>query len=154
MQKQTAIHLHIFLTNIHHYVFCLFYRILSKRLFFFLRLWLNVIFSYNFFLLTDNLSAVEQKPLPTLTPLKSESTSESSRLSSWGTFLFLSRCSSRLFWHTHTKKKNNNDRVRRQTPIEHFQNFSVFSTLAIENCIYHIHIWELLNPKVCHTPPT
>lgn len=34
----------------------------------------------------------------TLTPLKSESRSESSRISSSGTFLFFSRCSSRLFW--------------------------------------------------------
>lgn len=35
---------------------------------------------------------------PMLTPLKSESTSESSRTSSTGTFLFFRRCSSRLFW--------------------------------------------------------
>ena len=37
-------------------------------------------------------------PTNTLTALKSESTSESSRFSSSGTFLFFSRCSSRLFW--------------------------------------------------------
>lgn len=47
---------------------------------------------------------------PTLTPLKSESTSESSRLSSCGTFLFFSKCSSRLFWQEEKDKKTNERR--------------------------------------------
>lgn len=49
---------------------------------------------------------------PTLTPLKSESTSESSRLSSSGTFLFFRRCSSRLFWQGVEKKWQNRNEGR------------------------------------------
>lgn len=56
---------------------------------------------------------ISQSSTPTLTPLKSESTSESSRLSSCGTFLFFSRCSSRLFWQEGKKKRQKSYEGRR-----------------------------------------
>lgn len=45
-----------------------------------------------------------------LTDLKSESTSESSRLSSWGTLRFFNKCSSLLFWRRRGTEEERNRR--------------------------------------------
>lgn len=73
--------------------------------------------------------SVSLKHTPTLTPLKSESTSESSRLSSCGTFLFFSRCSSRLFWQE--DKKRNAMRGEEKSSLMHWRILKVKVNLGL-----------------------